>query len=236
MGIPGEGARLENYEAFIAIVDTGNLTRAAARLKRSLQSISRSLTALEEHLGIELVRRTTRRAQPTEAGLAFYRRISVALDDIAAAEAALREATTALASLRRVVVASPSYVAQYGRPESPADLAHHACIVRSSAQDAKAWTFHDPGGTSERVAITGKVTTDNAYVVKRAMLSGLGIAVAPFFHFREAVEAGHAEMLLGDYTLPPIPVHAVWPASPQSPARVRRFVDLLAQRLKKELT
>jgi DNA-binding transcriptional LysR family regulator len=304
MGIPGEGARLEDYEAFIAIVDTGNLTRAAARLKRSLQSISRSLTALEEHLGIELVRRTTRRAQPTEAGLAFYRRISVALDDIAAAEAALREATTALsgsiriaasaffaaeylvpairefsalhpavefdlrisetftdsvrsgvdvmirigrlpasplkarkiASLRRVVVASPSYVAQYGRPESPADLAHHACIVRSSAQDAKAWTFHGLGGTSERVAITGKVTTDNAYVVKRAMLSGLGIAVAPFFHFREAVEAGHAEMLLGDYTLPPIPVHAVWPASPQSPARVRRFVDLLAQRLKKELT
>ncbi|AKU95717.1 Transcriptional regulator, LysR family [Labilithrix luteola] len=304
MGIPGEGARLENYEAFIAIVDTGNLTRAAARLKRSLQSISRSLTALEEHLGVELVRRTTRLAQPTDAGLAFYRRISVALNDIAGAEADLREVTRGLsgsigiaasaffaaeylvpailefsklypavefdlrisetftdsvssgvdvmirigrlpasplkarkiASLRRVVVASPAYVAQYGRPESPAELAHHSCIVRSSAQDAKAWTFHGPDGTSERVAVSGKVTTDNSYVVKHAMLSGLGIAVAPFFQFREAVEAGHAEILLGDFTLPQIPVHAVWPASPKSPARVRRFVDLLEQRLKKELT
>jgi DNA-binding transcriptional LysR family regulator len=304
MGIPGDGARLENYEAFIAIVDTGNLTRAAARLKRSLQSVSRSLTALEEHLGVELVRRTTRRTQPTDAGLAFYRRISVALDDIAGAEADLREMTRALsgsigiaasafftaeyvvpairefstlhpavefdlrisesftdsvhsgvdvmirigrlpasplkarkiASLRRVVVSSPAYVAQYGRPESPADLAHHACIVRSSAQDAKTWTFHGPDGTRERVAITGKVTTDNSYVVKHAMLSGLGIAVAPFFQFREAVEAGQAEILLGDFTLPQIPVHAVWPATPRSPARVRRFVDLLAQRLKKKLT
>lgn len=300
--LPGEGTRLENYEAFVAIVDTGNLTRAAARLGRSLQSISRSLAALEEHLGIELVRRSTRSAQPTEAGLAFYRRLSAALHDIAAAETDLRDASTTLrgtigiaasafftaeylvptirefsalnpavefdlriseaftdsvqsgvdvmirigalptsqlkarkiASLRRVVVASPSYLAQFGRPDKPSDLAHHSCIVRTSAQDAKAWTFHGPDGSSERVAIQGKITTDNSYVVKHAMLAGLGIAVAPFFHYREAVHAGEAELLLGDYTLPQIPVHAVWPASLKSPTRVRRFVDLLAQRLKKE--
>jgi hypothetical protein len=48
---PSNGAKLHDYEAFIAIVDTGNLTKAAARLRRSLQSVSRSLSALEAQLG-----------------------------------------------------------------------------------------------------------------------------------------------------------------------------------------
>src|SRR5882757_1026860 len=75
--------------ALIATVDTGNLTRAAARLRRSLQSVSRSLSALEAQLGVVLIRRTTRAARPTEAGLAFHRRVSAALREIALAEAEL---------------------------------------------------------------------------------------------------------------------------------------------------
>lgn len=73
-------------------------------------------------------------------------------------------------------------------------------------------------------------------MVNHAVLAGLGIAVAPYFQIREAVEGGLAEVLLGDYTLPQIPVHAVWPATTRTPTRVRRFVNLLAQRLKKEVT
>jgi DNA-binding transcriptional LysR family regulator len=65
------GAKLHDYEAFIAIVDTGNLTRAAASLRRSLQSVSRSLAALEAQLAVVLIRRTTRTAQPTEAASPF---------------------------------------------------------------------------------------------------------------------------------------------------------------------
>jgi DNA-binding transcriptional LysR family regulator len=71
--------------------------------------------------------------------------------------------------------------------------------------------------------------------VNQAVLAGMGIAVAPFFQIKDAVESGQAEVLLGDFTLPPIPVHAVWPASSRTPARARRFVDLLTQRLKKEI-
>src|SRR5258706_13531947 len=60
---------------------------AAARyLGRSLQSVSRSLVALEQEVGVELVRRTTRRLNPTDAGLAFYRRLSAALSEIDAAK------------------------------------------------------------------------------------------------------------------------------------------------------
>jgi DNA-binding transcriptional LysR family regulator len=300
---PSDRAKLHDYEAFIAIVDTGNLTRAAARLRRSLQSVSRSLSGLEAQLGAVLIRRTTRTAQPTEAGLAFHRRVSAAFREIALAEAevgdtsetlsgTLRVAGSAffvghcvvpairdfslqhpgvkfdlriseefaepvrtgvdlmirigqlapspmksrkIASLRRVAIASPSYVARRGRPETPADLARHACIIRTSAQDARAWTFHARDGTPHRVPVQGVFEADNAYVTRHAVLAGMGIAVMPFYYARESVETGLAEVVLDDFTLAPIQAYAVLPSGSRAPSRVRRFVDLLAQRLKKDV-
>ncbi len=74
--------RLEDFQAFVAVVEKGSLTAAARYLGRSLQSVSRSLASLERQIGVELVRRTTRRASPTEAGLALSRRIKAALAEI----------------------------------------------------------------------------------------------------------------------------------------------------------
>ena len=86
--------RIEDYQAFVATVEKGSLTAAANQLGRSLQSVSRSLAALEREVGVELIRRTTRRSNPTDAGLALFRRLSAALTDIDAAklEAANRRA------------------------------------------------------------------------------------------------------------------------------------------------
>jgi DNA-binding transcriptional LysR family regulator len=300
---PSNGAKLQDYEAFIAIVDTGNLTRAAARLRRSLQSVSRSLTALEVQVGVVLIRRTTRTAQPTEAGLAFHRRLNAAFREIALAEAELSDTSETLrgtlriagsavfvgayvvpairdfslqhpgvqfdlriaeefaepvrtgidimirlgrlppsrmrsrkiASLRRVAIASPSYVAQRGRPKTPTDLARHVCLIRSSAQDARAWTFHPRDGIPHRFPVESVFEADNAHVTMHAALAGMGIAVLPFYHVREAVEAGLAEIVLDDFTLAPIPAHAVWPSGSRTPSRVQRFVDFLTRRLKKEV-
>jgi DNA-binding transcriptional LysR family regulator len=300
---PSNAARLQDYEAFIAIVDAGNLTRAAAHLRRSLQSVSRSLTALEAQVGVVLIRRTTRTAEPTEAGLAFHRRLKAAFREISLAEAELSDTSETLrgtlriagsavfvgayvlpairdfsllhpgvkfdlriaeqftepartgvdvmirlgslppsrmrsrkiASLRRVAIASPSYLAQRGSPKTPTDLARHVCLIRSSAQDARAWTFHARNGTPHRVPVEGVFEADNAHVTMQAALAGMGIAVIPFYHVREAVEAGLAEIVLDDFTLAPISAHAVWPPGSRTPSRVRRFVDCLTRRLKKEV-
>src|SRR5260370_17362054 len=74
--------RIEDFQAFVAIVEKGSLTAAAKQLGRSLQSVSRCLAALEREVGVELVRRTTRRSTPTDAGLALHRRLSAALDEL----------------------------------------------------------------------------------------------------------------------------------------------------------
>jgi len=76
---------------------------------------------------------------------------------------------------------------------------------------------------------------DNAYVTMHAALDGMGVAIMPFYHVRQYVESGLAEVVLDDFTLAPIAAHAVWPSGARTPSPVRRFVDHLAQQLKKEV-
>ncbi len=78
--------RMSDLEAFVAIVEKGSQTAAAKHLRRSLQSVGRSLVALEHSVGVELVRRTTRRSQPTDAGVFLYDRLKPALLQIAEVE------------------------------------------------------------------------------------------------------------------------------------------------------
>lgn len=95
-------ASLDDYRAFIAVVEQGNLSAAARHLHRSLQAVSRSLVSLERELGVELIQRTTRRAQPSEAGWAFHTRIKTALADIDLARSALAEHGARIDGLLRV--------------------------------------------------------------------------------------------------------------------------------------
>lgn len=95
-------ASLEDYTAFVAIVEQGSLTAAARQLGRSLQAVSRALGALEQELGVELIARTTRRLRPTDAGLTFHARIKTALADIAFARDELAKTGAKLAGRVRV--------------------------------------------------------------------------------------------------------------------------------------
>jgi DNA-binding transcriptional LysR family regulator len=116
--------RIEDYRAFLAIVEKGGLTAAAHQLGRSLQSVSRSLAALEHEVGVELVRRTTRRSSPTDAGLALFRRLSAALGEI---EAAKLEASNRRAEARGLlrITASSAFGPLYVVPALPEFLQAH---------------------------------------------------------------------------------------------------------------
>jgi DNA-binding transcriptional LysR family regulator len=74
--------RLDDLEAFLAIIEKGSQAAASRHLRRPLQSLNRSLIALERAVGVELVKRTTRRSEPTEAGRVFYERIKPAVAEI----------------------------------------------------------------------------------------------------------------------------------------------------------
>ena len=72
-------------EAFAAVVERGSFTAAAAALQTAKSSVSETVRALEERMGVRLLERTTRRVRPTEAGAAFYRHCRRLLDDLASA-------------------------------------------------------------------------------------------------------------------------------------------------------
>lgn len=106
--------RMDDLTAFVAIIEKGSQTAAARHLRRSLQSINRSLTALERSVGLELVNRTTRQSSPTEGGLAFYRRVKPALMEINDAKLEAASRRTEPSGLLRIgapVLFAPAYVA-----------------------------------------------------------------------------------------------------------------------------
>jgi DNA-binding transcriptional LysR family regulator len=100
---------LDEYKVFVAIVDGGSLTAAARAHGCSLQSVSRMLARLEEELGTQLIRRTTRTLQATPAGIAFADRLRPALADIDAARAEVRSEALHVAGTLRV--AAPALLA-----------------------------------------------------------------------------------------------------------------------------
>ncbi|MGB5309902.1 MAG: LysR family transcriptional regulator, partial [Arenicellales bacterium] len=84
--------RFENMTAFIRVVEVGSISGAADRLGVAKSAVSRRLKELEEHLGVELFHRTTRRMNLTDTGRAFYHQSVRILDDVLESELATSQA------------------------------------------------------------------------------------------------------------------------------------------------
>lgn len=83
--------RFEDLKAFVAVVETGSFTAASQRLDIAKSAISRRVSILEERLGVQLLRRTTRRLNLTDTGQSFYERAARILADLEEAESAVAQ-------------------------------------------------------------------------------------------------------------------------------------------------
>lgn len=98
------------FEAFVAVVERGSFTAAAASLQTAKSSVSETVRALEDRLGVRLLERTTRRVRPTAAGADFYRHCRRLIDE---ADAARREAqATQKAPAGRLRIGTPDAFAE----------------------------------------------------------------------------------------------------------------------------
>jgi DNA-binding transcriptional LysR family regulator len=136
-----------------------------------------------------------------------------------------------LGSLERLVVASPAYLKARGQPRTPADLIAHDCIVGPRAFSSAGWTFRK-GDSVISVEVSGRVYTDSGPGLFASVMAGLGVAIVSTAMCAAEVKAKQLVPLLRDYILDPIDVHAVFPGGPRPSAKVRAFVDFLAERLK----
>ncbi len=98
--------RFENMGAFIRVVEAGSISGAADRLGVAKSAVSRRLKELEEHLGVELFHRTTRRMNLTDTGRAFYHQSVRILEDVLEAEHATSQAHGTLKGSLKIALPS----------------------------------------------------------------------------------------------------------------------------------
>jgi len=94
--------RLHEMELFVRVVETGSFSAAARDLKLGQPSISKTIAALEERLGVRLLVRSTRQLAPTEAGTAFYERALRTITEANEAEAVAQGAGAGLEGRLRI--------------------------------------------------------------------------------------------------------------------------------------
>lgn len=133
-----------------------------------------------------------------------------------------------LAPCRRVLCASPDYIARHGTPRVPQDLAIHACLVYSNELRADTWTLHGSTGV-ERITVNGPVCADNGDVLCAAAEAGLGVALLPTFIVGDALRAGRLVPVLAEFCPPDLSINAVYPSRRFLAAKVRSLIDFLAE-------
>ncbi|HEY9573413.1 MAG TPA: substrate binding domain-containing protein, partial [Pusillimonas sp.] len=131
-----------------------------------------------------------------------------------------------------LLVAAPSYLAEYGTPKAPGDLSHHNCLYYLRSAASPAWSFAPARREGERqsVAVRGNFCANNSEALREVVLAGQGIALLPDFTAQEDVDAGRLVHVLPAWK--PVGVfgdaiYAIRPYSAYVPRAVRAFVEHL---------
>lgn len=132
-----------------------------------------------------------------------------------------------LAPVSSVVCASPEYLARFGTPQIPQDLARHQCLAYSYTDRGLVWEFEGPEGR-EMVKVNGFLKANNGDILRMAAVAGMGIVAQPAFLMNEELRSGQLVPLLQHYPTPDYAVYAVYPSHRHLTAKVRTFVDFLA--------
>ena len=198
----GEDAELRGELTIAAPVMFGRL--------RVLPVVS-ALLAAHRGLAIRLVL-SDRNAHLVDDGVDLAVRIGELADSAAIA--------VKLATVSRVVVASPAYLAARGTPKTPADLATHDIIAFESIELTNEWRFRD----DKAARVTPRLTVNSADAAIAAAESGLGITRALSYQIQASVRAGRLVALLPNYAPPDLPVHALYATRRAAATGVAAFV------------
>jgi DNA-binding transcriptional LysR family regulator len=132
-----------------------------------------------------------------------------------------------LASYRRLVCASPAYLAARGTPRTPADLADHNCLTRVGHDR---WGFR-AGRREEPVRVAGSYRADTPELLRQAALAGLGVTLLPSFLLEADLRAGRLAVVLERFESPPAAIFAVYPHQQHLSPNARAFVDFLVEEI-----
>jgi DNA-binding transcriptional LysR family regulator len=133
-------------------------------------------------------------------------------------------------AIRRMICASPAYLAARGTPRTPDDLARHDCIT-TGLVSPDVWTFVRDK-TNVAIPVHARLVVGTAEAACDAACSGIGITSVFSYHIQAALERGALTSLLDEFQPATLPVNLVYTASRFLPIKMRAFLDFAAPRLR----
>ncbi len=133
-----------------------------------------------------------------------------------------------LCSNRRVLVASPRYLARHGTPQQPEDLGGHVCLPCTYMLRPGEWRLAGPEGLVS-VRIGGGIASNNIGVLVDAAEQGLGISMGPTQSTASALIRGSLVRVLPQYEFERTGIYALYPSRKQLPSKVRAAIDFLSE-------
>lgn len=293
--------RIDAMKVFVATLDEGSLAGAARKLGRSAAAVSRALAFLEQHVGAELLHRTTRSLRLSEAGERYVeacRRVLTELEEadlivlgeksapggtltvtapVAAGEEVLRPILDAfidavptvsvklylldrminlveegmdvalrfghladsslvainVGEVRRVVVATPAYLASHPAIDKPEHLAQQQVIAMTHF-GLDAWSFAPSKGSRvpRTVQFKPRMSVNSVRAARASACEGRGVTRLLSYHVAEQLRDGTLRIILDDAEYGPEPVQVVTPYGRLAVPKVRAFVDFAVPRLR----
>lgn len=137
-----------------------------------------------------------------------------------------------IAPVGRFVVASPAYIARYGRPQHPHDLGAHQCLSYTNRSKRDVWRFtHRKTGEESPITPTGQLRGTSVEVLLPTVLAGLAITELPEFIATQYFPEKQLEPILTDWRLPEGGLYFVTPTARARPAKVSALADFFIAEL-----
>lgn len=200
--------------------------RVTAPLTSSLILLSKAIPRfLEAYPDLTLdLRLDDRRIDIVEEGFDIALRVSGNLQDSSLIAKKLLD-------LDYVVCGAPSYFERFGRPETPQDLRKHNCVQFTLSDRINEWEFKK-GEQLTRVVTSGRYRVTSSIAVRDALLAGFGLSLTPLIFVRDEIERGSLVTVLNDWPATQTTLYAMYPSKRHVSAKVRAFVDFVANELK----
>ncbi len=282
--------KVTSMKVFSAVARNGSFSDAARKLNISKAMASKHVQYLEQHLGVRLFNRTTRKLNLTDVGLAYFETVDAILAEIEETELAVSQLNSEprgrlkimaqpsfgafhlsralssymarypdvqtqlelsnripdlvedgidvafhvgelddsmvvarkIASARRVVCASPDYLAERGRPEKPEELTDHNCMIYSPRTPLYEWEFMD-----QVIRVTGDIQCNDGDALRIAAIQGCGLAQLPTYMVGLDIQAGSLNALLEEYEPARLPVYAMYNHRKYLSAKIKTFIDYM---------
>ncbi|MEO9786880.1 MAG: LysR family transcriptional regulator [Aurantimonas coralicida] len=136
-----------------------------------------------------------------------------------------------LGETRRLLAASPEYLAERGVPEHPRELVDHDLILYTLADNWNEFSFRRQDDAVV-VKVEGAIVANDGQLICQAARDGLGILAQPTYIIQDDLDAGRLVRILDDWDLPRLTMNAAYPSKSFIPVRTRLFIDFLVERFR----